>query len=110
MIFLAGFSDEGTSGVGAASGGLSAATVARLRTALTNHIAHPDVADPELARVLRQIVVEARHRRIRAEQLILMLKSVWDALPDTRYAIDREAQMLLRQRLITRCIKAYYEG
>lgn len=110
MIFLADFSDEGAGRGGAATGGLSSATVARLRTVLTNHIAHPDVADPELARVLRQIVVEARNRKIRAEQLIVMLKSVWDALPDSRYAIDREAQQQMRQRLITLCIKAYYEG
>ena len=68
------------------------------------------MADPELGRVLRQLVVEARNRKIRAEQLIVMLKNVWDALPDTRYAIDREAQQLVRQRLISLCIKAYYEG
>ena len=110
MIFLAGVSDEGVGRGGSANGGLSGATVARLRTVLANHIAHPDVADPELGRVLRQIVVEARNRKIRAEQLILMLKNVWDSLPDTRYAIDREAQQEMRQRLITLCIKAYYEG
>lgn len=92
LILLADFSDEGAGRGGAASGGLSGATVARLRTVLTNHIAHPDVADPELGRVLQQIVVEARNRTIRAEQLILMLKTVWDSLPDPRYAIDREAQ------------------
>lgn len=110
LILLADFSDEGAGKGGATNGGLSGTTVARLRTVLTNHIVHPDVADPELARVLRQIVVEARNRKIRAEQLILMLKTVWDSLPDTRYAIDREAQQQMRQRLITRCIKAYYEG
>lgn len=110
MIFLADFSDEGSGRGGAAAGGLSSAAVARLRTVLTNHIAHPDVADPELGRVLRQLVVEARNRKVRAEQLILMLKNVWDELPETRYAIDREAQQLVRQRLISLCIKAYYEG
>ena len=110
LILLADFSDEGAAQGGPATGGLSGATVARLRTVLTNHIAHPDVADPELARVLRQIVVEARNRKIRAEQLIVMLKNVWDALPDARHAIDREAQLQVRQRLITLCIKAYYEG
>ena len=71
---------------------------------------HPDVADPELGRVLRQVVTEARNRQIRAEQLILILKNVWDSLPDARYAIDREAQTQIRQRLITLCIKAYYGG
>ena len=110
MILLADFSSEGAGRGGAANGGLSGATVARLRTVLTRHIAHPDVADPDLAQVLRQIVVEARNRKVRAEQLILMLKNVWDSLPDTRYAIDREAQLEMRQRLITLCIKAYYEG
>lgn len=71
---------------------------------------HPDVADPELSRVLRQVVTEARNRQIKAEQLIVMLKNVWDSLPDARHAIDREAQAQVRQRLITLCIKAYYGG
>lgn len=71
---------------------------------------HPDEADPELARVLRHIVTEARNRQIRAEQLIVILKNVWDALPDARFAIDREAQTHVRQRLITLCIKSYYGG
>lgn len=77
---------------------------------LASHVEHPDTADPELARVLRQIVTEARNRHIRAEQLVVILKNVWDSLPDARFAIDREAQTHVRQRLITLCIKAYYEG
>ncbi|CAN5666070.1 hypothetical protein BH23GEM1_BH23GEM1_00160 [soil metagenome] len=91
-------------------GGLSEVTVARLRTILAKHIEHPDDANPELSRVLRQIVTEARNRQVRAEQLVVILKNVWDSLPDARYAIDREAQAQVRQRLITLCIKAYYKG
>ena len=60
--------------------------------------------------MLRQIVTEARNRHIRAEHLIVILKNVWDSLPDARYAIDREAQTQVRQRLITLCIKAYYRS
>lgn len=101
-------SDEVGSRGGPASGGLSSATVARLRTVLAAHMEHPDDADPELARVLRQIVTEARNRHIRAEHLIVILKNVWEGLPDARFAIDREAQMHVRQRLITLCIKSYY--
>lgn len=84
--------------------------MARLRAVLTRHLDHPDVADPELAAVLRQVVTEARNRQIRAEQLVVILKNVWDALPDARHAIDREAQAQVRQRLITLCIRAYYGG
>lgn len=84
--------------------------MARLRAVLSRHIEHPDVADPDLASVLRQVVTEARNRHIRAEQLVVMLNNVWNSLPDARYAIDREAQSLVRQRLITLCIKAYYGG
>ena len=87
---------------------VSGSTVARLRTVLTRQVEHPDAADPELAPVLRQIVTEARNRQIRAEQLVVILKNVWDSLPEARYAIDREAQAQVRQRLITLCIKAYY--
>lgn len=108
LTFLADFSDEAAGKGGPGPGGLSGATVARLRAVLTRHIAHPDTADPELGQVLRQVVTEARNRQIRAEQLIVILKNVWDSLPEARYAIDREAQVLVRQRLITLCIKAYY--
>jgi hypothetical protein len=108
--FLAGFSDEGAGKGGLAAGGLSGATVARLRSVLSKHIEHPDEADPELARVLRQVVTEARNRQIRAEHLVVILKHVWDSLPEARHAIDREAQTLVRQRLITLCIRAYYGG
>lgn len=110
LNFLVDFSDEAAGKGGPASGGLSGATVARLRAILTSHIEHPDMADPELARVLRHIVTEARNRQIRAEQLVVILKTVWDSLPNARYAIDREAQAQVRQRLVTLCIKAYYEG
>lgn len=56
------------------------------------------------------IVTEARNRHIRAEQLVVILNHVWNSLPDARYAVDREAQTLVRQQLITLCIKAYYGG
>lgn len=110
MNFLTDHSGEGAARGGLASGALSGATVARLRSVLTEHMAHPDVANPELSRVLRQVVTEARNRQIRAEQLIVILKNVWDSLPDVQYAIDREAQVQVRQRLITLCIRAYYGG
>lgn len=110
MTILAGISDEAVSGGGFAAGGLSAATLATLRSVLSRHIDHPDETDPELALVLRQVVTEARNRHIRAEQLVVSLKHVWDALPQAREAIDREAQTLAKQRLITLCIRAYYRG
>jgi hypothetical protein len=110
LTSLAGISDEAASGGGFASGGLSAATTARLRSVLGQHIDRPDDSDPELALVLRQVVTEAKNRHIRAEQLIVSLKQVWDSLPQTRQGIDREAQALAKQRLITLCIRAYYRG
>ncbi|MGK2934595.1 MAG: hypothetical protein ACSLFE_05045, partial [Gemmatimonadaceae bacterium] len=85
-------------------------TIARLRSVLSRHIDHPDETDPELALVLCEVVTEARSRHIRAEQLIVSLKHVWDALPQARQVIDREAQALAKQRLITLCIRAYYRG
>lgn len=110
LNYLAGFSDEAAGLGGLAAGGLSGATVARLRSVLSKHIEHPDEADPELALVLRQVVTEARNRQIRAEQLIVSLKHVWDSLPEARHAIDREAQTQVKQRLITLCIRVYYGG
>jgi hypothetical protein len=110
LNFLVDFSDEAAGKGGMATGGLSGATVARLRSVLSKHIERPDEADPELALVLRQVVTEARSRQIRAEQLVVSLKHVWDSLPEARYAIDREAQAVAKQRLITLCIRVYYRG
>lgn len=110
LTILAGISDDAPNGGGFAAEGLSAATVARLRSVLSRHIDHLDESDPELELVLRQAVTEARSRHIRAEQLVVILKHVWDALPQARQAIDREAQTLARQRLVTLCIRVYYRG
>ena len=110
LALLSDYSDEAAGNGGLASSGLSSATVNRLRVVLSNHLKHPDSADPELARVLRQVVVEARNRKVRAEQLVVILKNVWQSLPDVPHAIDREAQDQIRQQLITLCIKAYYQG
>lgn len=110
MTILAGISDSVASGGGFASGGLSDATITWLRSVLSRHIDHPDDSDPELALVLRQVVTEAKNRHIRAEQLIVSLKHVWDTLPQARQAIDREEQGRAKQRLITLCIRTYYRG
>lgn len=110
MNYFADFYDGSPeNGGGRGAGGLSETTVASLRGVLAKHVEHPEIADPELTGVLRQVVTEARNRQIRAEQLVVVLKNVWDSLPDARHAIDREAQAQVRQRLITLCIKAYYQ-
>jgi hypothetical protein len=85
---------------------LSAESVAALRSALEKYLANGhEVAS--LQPTLRRIAVEARERKIHAEQLLVLLKDVWFALPQVERA-GSEPQRLLLQRVITLCIREYY--
>lgn len=85
---------------------LSAAAVEGLRIALLEHLAgRSDVASLQAA--LRDIAVEARDKHMHAEQLLVLLKDVWFALPQVSRTGD-EAQNRMLQRIVTLCIREYY--
>jgi hypothetical protein len=51
---------------------------------------------------------EARSKSMLPEQLLVVLKDIWYALPAVRAIDDAGAQIRLLQRVVTMCIKEYY--
>jgi len=89
---------------------LSAPTTAALRDAVLRHLERGADGDDSLARAVSMVVAEAREHAMRPEALILAFKNLYDALPEPKSAVARAEQIHLRERLVTACIRAYYEG
>lgn len=66
---------------------------------------HADI-DVELRRALRIACVKARLQRVRAEQLLVDLKSVWMTLPPM---LSTRTEARLNQ-IVSACIDEYYAG
>lgn len=86
---------------------LSAASVDALRSALQECLAQSSETSA-LQPALRQIATEARANKVHAEQLLVMLKDIWFALPQIGKAHEGEPQNRLLQRVVTLCIREYY--
>ena len=89
------------------SGTLSEETLAALRAALVRHLHHSPPA-PDLHESLIALAREARRKSIHAEQLLVVLKEIWSALPDVRNATNPRDQSVMLQQLVTICIREYY--
>ena len=87
---------------------LSAETTAALRDAVMRHLEWGGDGDASLGHAVSIVVAEARQRDMRAEELILAFKNLYDALPEPKSAVARAEQAHLRERLVTACIRAYY--
>jgi hypothetical protein len=87
---------------------LSAETTAALREAVVRHLERGSDGDDSLGRAVSIVVAEARERDMRAEELILAFKTLYDALPEPKSAVARAEQVHLRERLVSACIRAYY--
>jgi hypothetical protein len=81
-----------------------------LRDAVVRHLEQGSEGDHELANAVSVVVAEARRESMRAEELILAFKQLYDTLPEPRSAVARAEQMHLRERLVSACIRAYYQG
>src|SRR5918912_65055 len=86
---------------------LSTETLQILRAAIAKH-ARGEAHDDELRRALSLLAHEAQVRHLRAEELIIALKSLWRALPEVQQSSNRTEQNLLLGRLVSLCIEAYY--
>jgi hypothetical protein len=89
------------------SGALSEETIAALRAALVRHMQDSPPA-PDLHESLTALAREARRKSIHAEQLLILLKEIWGALPEVKNATNPREQSLLLQQLVTICIREYY--
>ena len=87
---------------------LSESTMKELRTALTEQLKRPDGPTPELATLLRKVAQEAHDQDIRPEELIITFKQLWNSLAESLRPQNADQYELVRQRLVTLCIRAYY--
>ena len=87
--------------------GLSATTVQALRAMLGRSAANGS-HDPQLHDLLCTTAAEARGKGIRAEQLLIMVKDIWYALPDVAARTTSDVDNALLEDLISRCIREYY--
>jgi hypothetical protein len=85
---------------------LSTSSVDSLRRAFREYLRDSDAAQLQLA--LREIAVEAREKRMRAEQLLIQLKDIWFELPEISRAPEGDEQNRLLQRVVTLSIREYY--
>lgn len=59
---------------------------------------------------LALVATEARARSVLPEQLLVVLKDTWSTLPELRQISDVREQVRLLQRVVTMCIREYYNG
>jgi hypothetical protein len=56
------------------------------------------------------VATEARARAILPEQLLVRLKEAWSSLPEVRAMRDSQEQARLLERVVTMCIREYYNA
>ena len=89
---------------------LSPDAVVRLRTALKQWVEHEGNDDAVLGVALQTVAREAREQGVRAEELLVTLKTTWfevGGAPNAPHASPSSHKRL--DELVTACIKAYYE-
>lgn len=88
---------------------LSENTVDAVRVALRAYLASPELPG-SLQKALLQMASEAREKAMPPEQLLIVLKDLWNALPEVRAIPDTSEQIRLLQRVVTMCIRVYYSA
>lgn len=88
---------------------LDPAAIAKLRVALGAYLVKSEDRAP-LQAALASLAAEARDKSIPPEQLLVVLKEIWNGLPEVRATSDAGAQVMLLQRAVTLCIREYYAG
>jgi hypothetical protein len=80
-----------------------------VRLALRGYL--KDSRDPSaLQASLLLVATESRARNILPEQLLVILKETWSSLPEVRAMSDAGEQVRLLQRVVTMCIREYYNA
>jgi hypothetical protein len=88
---------------------LDDASIDALRASLRAYL--QDSQEPSgLQASLFVIATEARARAILREQLLVVLKEIWNGLPEVRSMTNSREQISLLQRVVTMCIKEYYSA
>jgi hypothetical protein len=90
------------------SGALAGETIAMVRDALDGHVRAPGGDARTLRDALHTLSREARTKGLQPEQVLVVLKETWYALPALREVDEPAEQARLLQRVVTMCIKEYY--
>ena len=89
--------------------GLTPEAMELLRNALTAWMRGPGEPDASLASALHAVTTEARERGIRAEELLVTLKSMWFEIGGEPSASAGPTSGHRRlDEVVTACIKTYY--
>jgi hypothetical protein len=88
---------------------LTGETLVLLRSTLARVVDDESAANGDLRDVLQRVTHEARDRDMRAEELVVSFKDVLDSLPNGASPQEKLRRARLRERLVSQCIKAYYE-
>jgi predicted ATPase len=86
---------------------LAAETIDAVRSALLQFVETPSDGEP-LRRALDAMAAEAHAKSILPEQLLIILKDVWHALPNVASMRDPAEQSRLLRQVVTICIKEYF--
>jgi len=79
-----------------------------VRSALRAYL--QDSQEPNVLQAsLMRLAAQARERNIPPEQLLITLKETWNTLPEVRSMNDAREQVRLLQRVVTMCIREYYD-
>jgi hypothetical protein len=89
-------------------GGLAEETTQAVRAALVQYLRSPG-SPTELRSALNRMADEARTKAILPEHLLVTLKQLWSSLPEVRSVGDVDEQTRMLQRVVTMCIREYYE-
>jgi hypothetical protein len=87
---------------------LSPDAVTKLRDALTQWVDGAGNHDALLRDALHTVARDARERGIRAEELLVTLKSTWFEVVDATDSAHETSNHKRLDELVTACIKAYY--
>lgn len=88
--------------------GLAEETTNAVRVALLQYLRAPS-SPVDLRQALNRMADEARAKSILPEHLLITLKQIWSSLPEVRAVGDVEEQTRMLQRVVTMCIREYYE-
>jgi len=94
----------------ASNGPLSAEVVEQVTAAITRYVEAPTPPNgDDLRGALRSMTQEARHNAMAPENVLVVLKDIWYALPAVRGSKDQEERVRLLQQVVTMCIKEYFD-
>src|SRR4051812_24291826 len=86
---------------------IDGATIEALRSSLSAYLKNP--SDPSSLRApLNGLAREARAKNILAEQVLRVLKGVWNEIPAVQAARDHTEHTRALQQIVTMLVREYY--